>query len=146
MHDSHHHHHDHDHDLQDRNFTVQVSEPGQCKRMLTIEIPLEEVEKEEAAVFRKLKSDLKIPGFRKGRLPEKYIWKNYGDVIHSDAVQNLLPQIYEMALMKEKIAAVGDPNFESIKGKKGEPITLEVSVEVRPDISLKKYRDIEVLV
>lgn len=140
MHETHAHH-----DHKDRNFTVEVAEPSQCKRVLTIRIAREEIEREEAVVYKKMHSDMKIPGFRKGKIPEKYIWKNYGDIIHSDAVQNLLPQIYEMALIKEGINAIGNPSFTNIEGKRGDDITLEVAVEIRPDIRIENYQNIKVV-
>jgi trigger factor len=131
--------------MMERKFTVKVSKPDQCRRVLSIEVPLEEVEREEGEIFRKLKSDLKIPGFRQGKVPAGYIRKNYADVIHSDAVRNLLPEVYEQALIRERIAPLGDPKFENLRAEKGEGITVEVTVEVRPEITIKNYKNIGIV-
>ena len=56
-----------------RKFTVEVSSPNTCKRILSIEIPGDEVAVEEAQVVAELRRDLKVPGFRKGKVPEKYV-------------------------------------------------------------------------
>ncbi len=127
-----------------RKFAVKVSSPAQCKRLLSLVIPVEEVKKEEDQIFKKLRSDLKIPGFRKGKVPPEFIKKNYGEVIHSDAVRNLLPAVYEEALEREGIAPLGEPNFENIKAEKDTDISADIAVEVRPEVRIGKYKDLSV--
>jgi trigger factor len=128
----------------ERKFTVMVSAAGDCKRVLSIEIPQDEVEREEALITEQLRRDLKVPGFRKGRVPLKYVEKNYSGVIHRDAVQNLLPHVYEDALVREGIMPVGQPKFENLSSKKGENVTVDVVVEIRPDLEIKHYRGVKV--
>ena len=129
---------------EDRKFTVTVSRPSGCKRILSIEIPNEEVEKEEVHVSEELRRDLKVPGFRNGKVPLKYIEKNYAAAIHDDAIRNLLPAVYEDALVKVGITPIGKPKFENLKAKKGEGVTVEVGVEIRPEINLRDYVGVEV--
>jgi len=129
---------------EDRKFTVTVTRPSGCKRVLSIEIPKEEVEKEEAQLLAELTRDLKVPGFRKGKVPSKFIEKNYAAAIHEDAVRSLLPAVYEDALVKEGITPIGEPKFENLKAKKGENISVDVEVEIRPEIHLKDYVGVEV--
>jgi trigger factor len=121
-----------------------VGRPSGCKRVLSIEIPNEEVEKEEVRLLDELRRDLKIPGFRKGKVPSKYIEKNYAAAIHEDAVRNLLPTVFEDALVKEGITPIGEPKFENLKAKKGEGVSVEVGVEIRPEINLRDYVGVEV--
>ncbi|MBP2681370.1 MAG: Bacterial trigger factor protein, partial [Candidatus Krumholzibacteriota bacterium] len=66
------------------NFKVTVTRTSGCKRVLSIEIPKDEVEREEARVLEELRRDLKVPGFRKGRVPTKFIERNYAEAIHDD--------------------------------------------------------------
>ncbi len=130
----------------ERKFTVTVSSPSQCKRVLALQISKEEVEKEKALAIDELRRDLKVPGFRKGKVPLKFIEKNYGPVIHQDAVRNLLPAVLDDALINENIFPVGDPKFENLKAEEGEDITVDVEVEVRPDLEIKDYTGVKVLV
>ena len=81
--------------MAERKFTVSVASPSQCKRVLSLDIDSEELSKEKALVISKLRGELKVPGFRQGKVPEKYIQKNYASMIHGDAVRNLLPRIFE---------------------------------------------------
>lgn len=128
----------------DRKFTVAVQHPSECKRVLSIEIPVEELQMEEQRVLGELKRDLRVPGFRKGKVPPRYIQKNYQEVIHSDAVRNLLPEVYELALVREGITPIGEPRFDKVQAEAGETVTFEVTVEVRPEIEVKGYKKVKV--
>ncbi|MDH3215113.1 MAG: trigger factor [Candidatus Krumholzibacteria bacterium] len=130
----------------ERKFAVKVKSPGECKRVLSIEIPKEELDYEEGLVVSELRRDLKVPGFRKGKVPLKYIEKNYKEAIRGDAVRNLLPSVYEDALVREGIKPVGEPKFENVQTDEGETIRFDVSVEVRPTIDIDGYRGIKVKV
>lgn len=128
----------------ERKFTVNVADGGGCKRVLSIEIPRDELEREEAHVAAHLRQDLKVPGFRPGKVPAKYIEKNYKEAIHGDAVRNLLPSVYEDALVREGIVPVGEPSFDNVKTSEGDTITFDVTVEVRPEVNVEGYRGIKV--
>jgi trigger factor len=130
----------------ERKFTVRVESPGECKRLLRIEVPWEELAAEEARVAEELRHDVKVPGFRKGKVPQKYVEKNFGDTIRSEAVRNLLPAVYEDALVREGIAPIGEPRFDNVKTDEGKPITMDVTVEVRPDPTISGYKGIKVKV
>ena len=129
---------------EDRKFTVNVSSPGGCKRVLEIHVPEEELERERKAVIRELRRDLRVPGFRKGKVPETYITKNYAGAVESDAVRNLLPVVYEQAVMKEGLHPLGEPNFENLKAGEGDGLRMEAHIEVRPEVTLEGYKDVRV--
>ncbi|NIM19051.1 MAG: trigger factor [Candidatus Latescibacteria bacterium] len=131
---------------EERKFTVTVSSPSDCKRILSIEIPQEEVELEKAEVLKKYRRELKVPGFRRGKVPLRYIEKNFGDAIHTDAVQNLLPVVYEEALRREGIEPLGHPKFENVQADQSGKINVDVAVEVRPSVKIEGYRNVTVAV
>lgn len=129
---------------EDRKFTVDVSSPGGCKRVLAIHVPEEELERERRLVIRELRRELKVPGFRKGKVPEGYITKNYAGAIESDAVRNLLPEVFEQAVIREGLHPLGEPSFENLKTGEGDGLRLEAHIEVRPEITVEGYRDVRV--
>jgi trigger factor len=133
-------------DRRERKFAVSVTDAGGCKRLLSIEIPRDELESEKALVLTQLRRDLKVPGFRKGKVPVKYIEKNYKEAIRADAVRNLLPSVYEDALVREGIKPVSEPKFDNVKTEEGDTINFDVTVEVRPEVQIEGYRGIKVRV
>jgi trigger factor len=121
-HDHDHHDHDHGHHHHhgpERSFTVTVAAPSQTRRVLSMHVPVEELEKEQAAVLQEMRRQIRVPGFRKGKVPPGFIQKNYADAIQSDAVRNLLPEVYEQALHREHLHPLGEPVFENIKLEDG---------------------------
>jgi trigger factor len=101
------------------------------------------MEKERADVLAGLRRELRIPGFRKGKVPVGIIQKHYADVIQSDAVRNLLPAVFEQALERERLFPLGDPRFENVRFEDG-GIAFDVRIDVRPDITLKDYTGLTV--
>ena len=149
------HDHDHDHDGHDhdhhhhhqhgpaRVFTVTVAAPSQTRRVLSVQVPAEELEKERAAVLKEMTRQIRVPGFRKGKVPPGFLQKNYADVIQSDAVRNLLPDVYEQALDKEHLHPLGEPVFENVKLADG-GVTFDVRIDVRPEVKLQGYEKVTV--
>src|SRR5688572_8514134 len=150
-HPDHAHDHDHDHDHEhhhhhhgpERAFTVTVATPSQTRRVLSIQVPAEELEKEQAAVLQEMRRQIRVPGFRKGKVPPGFIQKNYADAIQTDAVRNLLPDVYEQALHKEHLHPLGEPVFENIKLDNG-GVTFDVKIDVRPEVKLQGYEKVTV--
>ena len=128
----------------DRKFTVNVSSPAQCKRVLAIEIPEAELEQERERIVRELRRELRVPGFRKGKIPADFVRRNYADVIRSDAVRNLLPVVYDRAVQQEGLKPLGDPSFQNMKSEAGEGLRAEIHIEVRPEVVITGYDSLSV--
>jgi trigger factor len=96
------------------------------------------MEKERAAVLAELRRELRIPGFRRGKVPPGFIEKNYADVIQTDAVRNMLPVVYEQGLGRERLHPLGEPRFENVAFADG-GLKFDATIEVRPDVVLQGY-------
>jgi trigger factor len=142
-HDHDHDHHHHHHHGPERSFTVSVAQPSQTRRVLSVQVPAEELEKERAAVLEEMRRQIRVPGFRKGKVPAGFIQKNYADAIQSDAVRNLLPDVYEQALHRENLHPLGEPAFENVKLAEG-GVTFDVQIDVRPEVELQGYEKVTV--
>jgi trigger factor len=128
----------------ERKFTANVTSPGPCKRILSIEIAAEEIGREEAKILQRYRKELKIPGFRQGKVPARYIEKNYGEAIHDIAVQNLLPGIYEGALKEHRLVPLGDPKFENMQTDSQGQVSVDVVFEVSPKVEITGYENLEI--
>jgi trigger factor len=140
----HHHDHEHDHDHgAGREFAVTVSSPSETRRVLSIQVPAQEMERERSRVLSELRRELQVPGFRRGKVPVGYIQKHYAEVIHTDAVRNVLPAVFEEALHRERLFPLGDPRFENVEFPEG-GLQFEARIDVRPQIELKGYAGVSV--
>ena len=112
-----------------------------CKVFLRIELDQPEVEKSLEQSYRRLVQRANIPGFRQGKAPravlERYIGK---EGLLEDALNNLLPEIYEQALKEEKIEAIANPKIEIVQT---EPVIFTAVVPLKPTVELGDYHSIK---
>ena len=111
------------------------------------------VEVEPAAVDKALNSaaadlgrDLKIPGFRKGKVPPQVVLQRVGrDAVLDEAVRKALPNWYEEAIGEAGVHTVGEPNLDMQElPDRGSPLAFTIEVGVRPTAKLGDYKGLEV--
>ena len=76
---------------------IDIEEVGPCTKQLKIEIPPEIYSQEEEDAYRELGKKVKIPGFRKGKIPKSYLKKLYHDSIKGDVLNKIIPESYYKA-------------------------------------------------
>src|SRR3954449_6395358 len=112
-----------------------------------------EVEVEPSAVDRALSEaaadlgrDMRIPGFRKGKVPPQVVLQRVGrDAVLDEAVRKALPDWYEEAIGEAGVAPVGEPNLDLQElPEKGAPLSFTIEVGVRPPAKLGEYKGLEV--
>ena len=109
-----------------------------------IELASDEFEDAVYQAFLKNRSRFNIPGFRKGKVPKKIIDMNYGeDFFYEDAINALLPKLYEGAVEELELSVVDTPHVDVEEIKKGEPIVVKIHVDVKPEVELGDYESIE---
>ena len=112
---------------------------------LTVEIPVEDIEKAIDKVYQKQKNRIQLPGFRKGKAPRKMIEKMYGkEVFLEDAVNECVPEAYEAACKESELVIMSRPEIEYQDVKAGEPVVFMATVATRPEVTLGEYKGLEV--
>ena len=116
---------------------------------LTVEIPLEDLEKGMNQVYLKNRSKITLPGFRKGKAPRMLIEKTYGkDVFFEDAINDLVPEAYEAACREaeeqEGIKFASYPEIDYVQTEFGKPVIFTATVAKRPEVKLGDYKGVEV--
>ena len=111
-----------------------------CKVKLTMNAPAEMFERGMQSAYIKNRGKINMPGFRKGKAPRKIIEKTYGkEIFYEDAVNEILPELYEAALDEHVLEVVSRPEFniEDIDAEKGAVIVAEVFI--KPEITITNY-------
>lgn len=104
---------------------------------LRVEVPAEALDDSLARTYKKWANDIKIPGFRKGKVPRQLIDQRVGpEVIREEALRDALPDFYIEALRSEELEAIAPPEIEVVEFESGSPIIFEATVDVRPEITL----------
>lgn len=109
---------------------------------LTIEISAEEFDAAIEQVYRKNKSQIAVPGFRKGKAPRKLIEKMYGaELFYEEAINDLSPKALDFAIEKEDIAIAGYPNV-SVVSSGPEGLVIAAEVAEKPEITVENYKGV----
>jgi trigger factor len=112
-----------------------------------LEIPItpEEMAAAEERAFRRLSKNVKLPGFRAGKVPRRVFEQTYGSAsISSEALDEVVPEVYARAVREHELLPVDRPKMELLPAEEGRPSRLKATVEVRPAIDLGTYRGITV--
>lgn len=125
--------------------TAIIEDISATKKRLKIEIPAEIIEKEYIAGLDNVRQRARIPGFRQGKAPINLIEQRFGGDIRSDIVDRLVPDYYSKALKEANLVPVTMPTFENkIDLKRNAPLSLALTVEVRPNIADLKYAGLKI--
>ncbi|HAK88639.1 MAG TPA: trigger factor [Nitrospiraceae bacterium] len=122
-----------------------VEDISATKKRLKIEIPAEAIESEIKRGLGEAQKRARIPGFRPGKAPMHLIEKKFAKDIEADVLEKMIPDYYIKALKEADITPVSRPVAEeSFDFKRNEPLSMTVSVEVRPKIENLNYEEITV--
>ncbi|KMQ51274.1 Cell division trigger factor [Chitinispirillum alkaliphilum] len=121
-----------------------VSEPESWKRVVDIEVPAEEMLQEYDKKLQKTKREIKMPGFRPGKVPLTLIKQRFGDAIKAELVDEMVQKSYRDACKENNINPVAQAIVNDIKYNEGEPLTVSIETEVDPEIEIKGYDKLKV--
>jgi trigger factor len=129
-----------------KNLKVQIERLDATRVRLDIEIPSEDVNAALEEAYETLRTQVSIPGFRKGRVPVAILKSRFPEYVNTEAVQYLVVPAYEDAIEREKLNPLAQPTFvpplNELQVKQNEPLTFSATVDTRPYISLPRYEDL----
>ncbi len=113
---------------------------------VVVEIDKELMESGVNKAYMKARKSIMVPGFRKGKAPRKMIESMYGPhVFYEDALEEIFPEIYDFAIAhQESFKAVGRPNLTDMQISDDNVVTLTLTTEVYPEVTLGQYKGLEV--
>ena len=112
---------------------------------ITVEIDKDLMEKGVNAAYMKARKQIQLPGFRKGKAPRKMIEAMYGaHVFYEDGLEEIFPEVYEEAVVKQDIKAVGRPSLTDMNISDDGIVTIVISTDVYPEVTLGDYKGLEI--
>ena len=125
--------------------TVKNIERKGNETTIVVEIDKELMEKGVNAAYLKQRKNIMIPGFRKGKAPRKMIESMYGaHVFYEDGLEEIFPQVYEYAVVEQGVKAIGRPSLADLQISEENIVTITITTEVYPEVTLGQYKDLEV--
>lgn len=121
-----------------------VEDLSTTKKRLKIEIPSEAIEKKIKNSLEKARQKAKTPGFRPGKTPMNIIEKHFGKSAEAEALEEIIPEFYDIALKEAAIVPVTRPEIEGgVNFERNNPLSLSFTLEIRPKIENLKYEGIK---
>jgi trigger factor len=124
-----------------------VEELSPTRVRLSVEVPFDELKPSLDKAYREVGRQVRIPGFRPGRVPPPVIDRRVGrDVVLSQAVNDAIPDLYAKAVADGDIYALGQPEVEITSLDDGKELTFTVEVDIRPKFDLPDLSSLAVTV
>jgi trigger factor len=128
---------------EDVKLQVAVADLSQCRKDLTVEIPVEEVKAAFEKVYGAYARHVKAPGFRPGRVPREMIKQRFAKEVREEVVKSLVPHALGHAITDHGLRVIGDPQIADLSISEGEPMRFRATLEVLPEFELKEYKGLK---
>jgi trigger factor len=126
--------------------TTKTTELPDSRVRVEVEVPTEALERELKTAASQLGREMRVPGFRSGKVPPEVVLQQVGrEAVLDEAVRRGLPGWYEEALADAGIQTVGDPQVDlNDLPEKGSPLAFTIEVGVVPPAQLGEYKGVDV--
>src|SRR5919106_297648 len=117
---------------------VSVEKPAAWERRLKITVPAERIEQEKKHAAARLANRVRLPGFRKGKVPVKEMVRRFGPAIEQETIEKVIGDAYREALQSEGLQPITEGSVDNIDYQPGTDLTFDVALEVRPEVELER--------
>ncbi|AOS62424.1 trigger factor [Actinoalloteichus hymeniacidonis] len=125
--------------------TVEQLSPTRVR--IDVEVPFDELKPDFDRAYRKLASQVRIPGFRPGKAPSRVLESRLGrGVVLDEVVNEAIPAKYMEAVNSGEVRTLGRPEIEVTKIDDGDLLTFSAEVDVRPEITIPAFGELAVSV
>jgi len=127
---------------------VQVADTGPCRKTLTIKIPAERIRAHLDHAYRDASAQIRLKGFRPGKVPRKVIEDRFGEAIRAEAKESLINATFQEAMRDRDLALVGRPRVEGLDGSPLDPenpLEFKIHLDVRPQFELGEVKGLKVV-
>lgn len=123
---------------------VSVETTSELSRKLTVQIPEDQIQEKIAKRLQSLAHQVKIDGFRPGKVPQGVVKKRYGMQVREEVLSDLIQTTFADAVRDEQLKPAGAPEIKAHKADEGEGLEYEANFEVLPEFVLMPLETLEV--
>jgi len=123
---------------------LSLEDVGPCRKQLKVEVPAPAVEAETQRVVHEYGQRVRLPGFRKGKVPAELVRRRFAKDIEQEVKERLLPRYWKQAQAESAIDPLLPPEVDEVAElQPGEPLIFVATVETRPQIELRNIADFD---
>lgn len=123
---------------------IKVEEVSALTKKVIITLPADMVQPKIDAAYNDLKKEVKLKGFRRGKVPRSLIVKSYKQQVEGETGEKLVQDTYFDAIEKEGLDPVTHPEIQTVKYNDDGSFTYEANIDLRPEFELGDYKGMEI--
>ncbi|MBS9402472.1 trigger factor [Halomonas sp. TRM85114] len=123
---------------------VSVDTTSQIERRITVQVPANEIDEAVAARLKDAAKNVRMDGFRKGKVPMSVIRQRYGSDVRNEVVGEVMRERYVRVISDENLNPAGYPNIEATVNEAGKDLEFTATLEIYPEIELASIDGTEV--
>ena len=122
---------------------VSVESDEGLRRRLKVQIPSERVDEQVEKKLREMRGQVRLQGFRPGKVPMKVVQKRYGPQVRGEVLDEVVRTTYAEALEQQALRPAGSPDIQPLSVEPGKDLEYEASFEVIPEVAVEGVESIE---
>ena len=123
---------------------VSVETTSGLERRVTVGVPAQEVENAVEGRLKEAQKNLRLDGFRPGKVPMQEVKRRYGASVRQEVMGEVMRDHFIKAMEQEELQPAGMPQFETTKNEPGEDLEFTATFEVYPEVHLADFSQIQV--
>ncbi|MCB1731330.1 MAG: trigger factor [Halieaceae bacterium] len=123
---------------------VSIETTSGLERRLTVGVPAERIETEVDSRLQKAAGNVRLPGFRPGKVPMKVMRQRFGAGVRQEVLGEVMSQTFQEAIVQEKLRPAGQPSIEPRSLEAGKDLEYVATFEVFPEVEVVEIKGIEV--
>ncbi|WP_300457711.1 trigger factor [Desulfobacula sp.] len=121
---------------------VKIEDKSSVKKVLSFEIPKEDITKELDKAYNELKKKADVKGFRKGKIPRKVLENRFSKDVHAEVAPRLIQEAFMDAIKNHDLNIVGGPQMDPPELDPDKAYAFDISVEVKPELDDIEFQGI----
>lgn len=117
---------------------IRTTKSEGVERRLEVSVPVEAVRAAEERTAQRYAGQVRLPGFRPGKAPASVVKRRFKDVIRQQALESLVQDAFKEVMEREQLKPASQPHVHDVRFEDDAPLTFEVHLEVRPEITLAR--------
>ncbi len=122
---------------------VKIEDKSSVKKVLSFEIPKEDIVKELNNAYNDLKKKADVKGFRKGKIPRKVLENRFSKDVHADVAPRLIQDAFVGAVQEHKLNIVGPPQMDPPELDPENAYAFDITVEIKPELDDVEFEGVE---
>lgn len=123
---------------------AKITRQGNFERVVEVDVPESELTPHFDKAYQKYKKNIKLEGFRKGKVPMGLVKQLYGDAIKGETIDDVVQSVFQEVRIKEGLRPVAPAKLEDVDYSPENGLHFKAVVEVVPEIELKNYTGLSV--